>query len=84
MDLATNERGPAGCGDYEQTKGVLRLAAGSVSGGFDVRIMNDLCKERFMKYIQVTISVPGSAALQGEAVSCKIRIDDDDYLLDPC
>lgn len=84
MGLATNERGPAGCGDYEQTKGVLRLAAGSVSGGFDVRIMNDLCKERFMKYIQVTISVPGSAALQGEAVSCKIRIDDDDYLLDPC
>ena len=84
MNLATNERGPAGCGDYEQTKGVLHLAAGSVSGGFDVRIMNDLCKERFMKYIQVTISVPGSAALQGETVSCKIRIDDDDYLLNPC
>jgi hypothetical protein len=28
---------------------------------------------------QVTISVPGSAALQGERLSAKIRIDDNDY-----
>jgi hypothetical protein len=27
----------------------------------------------------VTISVPGSAALQGERLSAKIRIDDNDY-----
>lgn len=29
--------------------------------------------------LQVSLSVPGSGALQGERLSAKIRIDDNDY-----
>tara|TARA_B110000090_G_C13234328_1_gene389908 strand:- start:113 stop:265 length:153 start_codon:yes stop_codon:yes gene_type:complete len=46
--------------------------------------MNDLCHERFLKYVQVTLSVPGAGPLQGEAVSAKIRIDDDDFAQSVC
>ena len=52
--LATLERGAALCGDYEQTRGIVTIPAGYSSGSFSVNIMNDLCKERFMKYIQVS------------------------------
>ena len=79
LAMATMDRGPAGCGDYEQSSGVVIIPAGVKSGGFTVRILDDLCKERFMEYIQVTLSVPGAAALQGERLSAKIRIDDNDY-----
>ena len=82
--MATNERGAAKCGDYQQTKGYLVIPANSNGGGFTVRIMNDLCFERYMKYIQVTISMPGSAALQGESMSARIRIDDDDFTNNIC
>jgi hypothetical protein len=84
QNIPTNERGPSGCGDYEQTQGVLFIPKGSNSGGFKVKLMNDLCYERFLEYIQVTLSVPGSAALQGNSVVTKIRIDDDDYTSQPC
>lgn len=77
--MATMDRGAAGCGDYQLTSGVVVIPAGIRSGGFTVKIMDDLCQERFMEYIQVTVSVPGSAALQGERLSAKIRIDDNDY-----
>ena len=79
MDLPTMQRGPQGCGDYLHAAGSVIIPAGVKSGGFQVRIVDDLCKERFMKYIQVTLSVPGAAALQGERLSAKIRIDDNDY-----
>jgi hypothetical protein len=46
-------RPDAHCGDYEQTSGVLVIAAGDTSGGFYVRIMDDLCYERRLEYIQV-------------------------------
>ena len=32
-----------------------------------MKIMNDQCHERFLKFVQVTLSVPGSSALQGES-----------------
>lgn len=51
--LSVGERAAAGCGDYEQTSGVLEIAAGDSSGGFTVSIVDDLCRERFMEYIQV-------------------------------
>merc|ERR1712224_178021 len=70
--IATDLRGPALCGDYEQTSGTLIIPASSNQAGFQVRIMNDLCYERFLKFVQVTLSVPGSAALQGETLSAKI------------
>ena len=46
--------------------------------------MNDQCYERFLEFVQVTLSVPGSSVLQGETLSAKIRIDDDDFLSEPC
>eukprot|EP01034_Spumella_vulgaris_P023126 gene23126-29319_t len=79
MLLSVRERAPVGCGDYEQSTGLVVIEPGDMSGGFTVRIMDDLCYERFMEYIQVTISVPGSAALQGETLSAKVRIDDNDF-----
>jgi len=84
MQIPTNLRGPAKCGDYQQTSGNLLIPAGANSGGFKVPIMNDLCLEQFPKYIQITIAVPGSNALQGEAMSAKVRIDDDDFLQSKC
>ena len=84
MNIATNLRGPAKCGDYQQTRGIMVIPANTASGGFKIPIMNDLCNERFPKFIQVTISVPGSAALQGESVSATVRIDDDDFIQAEC
>ena len=51
--ISVGERAAAGCGDYEQTSGVVVIAAGDTSGGFTVSIVDDLCRERFMEYIQV-------------------------------
>ena len=76
--LAATERGPAGCGDYEQTTGQLRIPAGEEKGGFTIRISDDRCWE-IPEYLQVSVSVPGGGALQGEKLSAKIRIDDNDY-----
>ena len=82
--IAANLRGPAGCGDYQQTTGQLVIPVGSNEAGFKVNIMNDQCYERFLEFVQVTLSVPGSSVLQGETLSAKIRIDDDDFLSEPC
>lgn len=83
QSVAPNLRGP-GCGDYQQTRGYMVIPANTASGGFKIPIMNDLCNERFPKYIQITIAVPGAAALQGESVSTRLRIDDDDFLQAVC
>ncbi len=53
LRLSTLERGPAGCGDYEQSTGRVVIEEGDMSGGFTVRVVDDLCYERFMKYLQV-------------------------------
>jgi len=84
MALATNLRGPSKCGDYEQTSGIIVIPVGSNTAGFTIRIMNDLCHERFLKYAQITLSVPGAGALQGNAMSARLRIDDDDFLEKEC
>jgi hypothetical protein len=102
MALSVRERAAVGCGDYEQSSGLVVIEPGDMSGGFTVRIMDDLCYEAFMEYIQVryfvmnvlwssshsfsqiTISVPGSAALQGETLSAKVRIDDNDFGFHEC
>jgi len=84
LAISTNLRGTAKCGDYQQTRGYMVIPAGVASGGFKIPIMNDLCNERFPKYVSITISVPGSAALQGESVSTRLRIDDDDFILPEC
>ena len=56
--LSVRERGAAGCGDYEQTSGVMVLSEQDMSGGFTVNIMDDLCHERFLEYIQVSLEEP--------------------------
>ena len=82
--LSPLQRGPAFCGDYRQTEGYLVIEAGLAIAGFEVPIVNDECNERYLKFLEVTISVPGSNALQGERVSAKVRIDDDDFLQATC
>ena len=84
QNIPTNLRGAAGCGDYQLTRGIMVIPAHTASGGFKIPIMNNLCLTRFPRYIQVTISVPGSAGLQGESVSARVRIDDDDFIQKPC
>lgn len=84
MSMAAGERNAAGCGDYEQTTGQMWIREGETRGGFTINIIDDTCRERFPEYIQVTLSVPGSASLQGERLSAIARIDDNDYLADEC
>lgn len=84
LSLPTGQRSPSGCNHYQQTSGLVTIAAGSSSGGFTVNIMNDLCRQPFFRFIQVTLSVPGSGALQGQKIQAQIRIDDDDFLQDLC
>jgi hypothetical protein len=54
MLMAPQLRPAAGCGDYEHSSGVVIFAAGAGSAGFTVRIVDDVCRERFMEYIQVS------------------------------
>ncbi len=60
MRLSVRERGPAGCGDYEQSTGLVVIAPGDMSGGFEVKLVDDLCYERFVKFIQVRSFPPVS------------------------
>ena len=80
--LPTLERGSNNCGDYEQTRGTVVMTGTSTS--FAINIVDDLCKERNMEWFQVTLSIPGGNALQGEFMSMKVRIDDNDFLLNEC
>ena len=79
LELPPLKRGAAKCGDYEHTQGLMTIAAGDDRGTFTVGIVDDRCREHFMEFIQLTISVPGSASLQGESMSAKLRIDDNDF-----
>ena len=54
MVLPVKVRAANGCGDYEQTRGLMHIAAGDDRGTFTVNIVNDLCQEHFMKYIEVS------------------------------
>lgn len=56
MEMSPQLRAAAGCGDYLHTTGVVVFEADATSAGFAVRIIDDLCRERFMKYIQVRYS----------------------------
>lgn len=84
LTLPTNLRSPAGCGHYQQTHGIVTIPAGITSGVFTINIMNDLCRQKYFRYLQVTLAVPGSSALQGENVMTRVRIDDDDFLRAAC
>lgn len=77
--LPTSTRGINECGDYQQTSGTISFDTGVDTAGFTVPIVNSLCGTRKMKYIQITISVPGSGAIQGQKLSGTIRIDPDEF-----
>lgn len=53
LKLPPMQRGPAHCGDYEHTSGIMTILAGDNIGTFTVGIIDDLCRERFMEFIQV-------------------------------
>ncbi|KAG5180011.1 hypothetical protein JKP88DRAFT_279922 [Tribonema minus] len=79
LALASDIRAPPReCGDYEQTAGRVTFAPGDAEVFFYVRIMDDHCAEPFPEYVQLTLSIPGTAAVQGAAYAAKIRIDDND------
>eukprot|EP01041_Mallomonas_annulata_P002557 gene2557-4990_t len=84
MQLDPFRRSYSDCGDYKQTNGLLTIPYGKNYGAITVFIVDNLCRDRFMKYLQITLSVPGSAALQGESMSAKIRKDDDDFTRPLC
>ena len=68
-----------GCGDYEQTSGELTFAKGQHTTYFNIKIMNDLCWERHMEYIQLNLHIPGGGPINGKLFRAQLRIDDDDW-----
>ena len=82
MDQSLENR--IGCGDYEQSSGILYFAPGQNVATFIVRIMDDGCRERHMEYVQLNLHIPGAAAIQGEQFRAQLRIDDDDWNGDLC
>jgi hypothetical protein len=60
LKLPPMQRGPAKCGDYEQTKGIMTILAGDDRGTFTVGIVDDLCRERFMEFVQVNCTIESS------------------------
>ncbi|GMI03622.1 hypothetical protein TrRE_jg8633 [Triparma retinervis] len=83
VKFAACEANPAsqrdGCGDYELSSGEITFTRGSNSAVFTVKIMNDFCKERYMEYAQLSLSIPGGGALSGDGFLAVLRIDDNDW-----
>ena len=50
-----SERYGLGCGDYELTHGYVTIEANRNSGGFIVRLMDNLCNTGFPRFIQVCL-----------------------------
>ena len=67
-----------GCGDYEQSSGVVTFNAGQEHAYFEVRITDDKCTESHMEYVQLNLHQLGGSPLRGENYRAQLRIDDDD------
>jgi hypothetical protein len=67
-----------GCGDYEQSSGVVTFNAGQEHAYFEVRITDDKCTEIHMEYVQLNLHQLGGSPLRGENFRAQLRIDDDD------
>uniref|UniRef100_A0A7S4JS32 Calx-beta domain-containing protein n=1 Tax=Odontella aurita TaxID=265563 RepID=A0A7S4JS32_9STRA len=72
------------CGDYEQTTGELTFLPGVETTYFEVRIMNDFCKEPHLEYVQLNLHLPGGGPLHGERYRALLRVDDDDLHEEHC
>jgi hypothetical protein len=77
MRLHASERD--GCGDYEQAAGEVTFNEGEEFTYFTVRIMDDLCTERDMEFIQLNLHQFGGSVLRGENYRAQLRIDDNDF-----
>jgi len=77
MSLHASERD--GCGDYEQASGKVNFGPGQERAYFTIRVMDDLCTERYMEYVQLNLHQIGGSLLQGEGFRAQLRIDDDDF-----
>ncbi|GLE06227.1 hypothetical protein PINS_up015469 [Pythium insidiosum] len=72
------------CFDYQQTAGEITFAAGEQSKQILIPIMDDTCYEDRGEYFVVRLNVPGGEVLIGEQYVASVRIDDDDWMSDPC
>merc|ERR1711865_63650 len=72
------------CGDYRHTSGELEFLASQKASSFFVPVMEDSCYEHGVEVFRVTLQIPGGGAILGEGYSAVVRIDDDDFLNDPC
>ncbi len=79
MAMPMKYRGEHDCGDYEQTANLVTFGKGQTSAYIFVRVMDNSCREPFPKYLQLTMSIPGTNAIHGEHYKAKLRIDDDDF-----
>ena len=77
LKLPTFERD--GCGDYEQASGDVTFNEGEEFAYFKVRIMDDLCIERNLEYVQLNLHQIGGSPLRGENYRSQLRIDDNDW-----
>ena len=68
-----------GCGDYEQTSGVVTFNPGEQHAYFVIRIVDDLCIENHLEYVQLNLHQIGGSPLHGEGFRAKLRIDDEDW-----
>ncbi len=68
------------CGDYEHRSGLLHFDPGVSSTVFEIRIVDDYCWERHLKYVQLSLHIPGGIVLQGENYRAQLKIDDDDWI----
>ena len=68
-----------GCGDYEQTSGVVTFNPGEQHAYFVIRIVDDLCIENHLEYVQLNLHQIGGSPLHGEGFRAQLRIDDEDW-----
>lgn len=74
----TDSAAVTGCGDYLQAAGTTAFGKGEIAAFFYVNIVDDPCTE-VAEYVQLSLSIPGAPALQGEQFLARLRIDDDDF-----
>lgn len=65
-----------GCGDYEQTSGVVTFNSGENEAYFTIRVVEDWCIENNMEYAQLNLHQIGGSPLHGEGYRAQLRLMD--------
>ena len=68
------------CGDYELTSEELLFVEGETLSFFTTPIMDDLCYETKIEYLQLQLHIPGGGPIHGEHYRAHVRIDDNDWI----